>query len=71
MISWKTATIPSFSLEDEAWEGSELNSEARGGGGGEALGAAEVVVFPEHSILNPKDRNFWHSPLNLTNRVPL
>lgn len=42
-ISWKTADIPTFGLEDEAWDDSELKRDAGGGGGAE--GAIEALAF--------------------------
>ena len=52
LISWKTADIPSFGRDDEGLGGSELKSEADGGGGGAgvlglggAFGGADTVAL--------------------------
>lgn len=60
LISLKTAAIPCFPPDDDAWEVSGLKSEAGGGGGGAgALGAgafveAEVTVLPVGLQTGPK-----------------
>lgn len=67
LISWKTAAIPSFGRDEDAWEDSELKREEGGGGGGAgapglwagavgegALAGADVIVLPVALHTGPK-----------------